>query len=353
MGDNGDTWLPISTMDDLLKRQNQAAGGGFDPEGLQGGDLNGGDGLQPKGPENDVGSGLELERGLERVAAQEAWLNEQASLPVENWLSSSRDNDFSTGSYRATKTTSELGEGQADRSLVVIDSRSDHWQKLSTDLPENADLLVLDENVSGTDQLKDLLDQNILSNPYTKIAIIAKEDADCVYFGSQELTFAGLSDEISVIRQSELLHADTSIRFFPAARQVEHSISVGGVSYDSSLEQYARGLIESSFDSATFFLAVESSFSPSKYVEVKNLARDFIDGVNSPTFGWADFEVASYRVNGAYLVGQNKILISEELKSNEQLLKKVLLEELGHWFDDSWDIKIQWVMRAICLHAKF
>ena len=67
-------------MDDLLKRQNQAAGGGFDPEGLQGGDLNGGDGLQPKGLENDVGSGLELERGLERVAAQEAWLNEQASF---------------------------------------------------------------------------------------------------------------------------------------------------------------------------------------------------------------------------------------------------------------------------------
>ena len=73
-------------MDDLLKRQNQAGAGGFEPESLQGGDLSGGDGLQPKGLENDVGSGLELERGLERVAAQEAWLNEQASLPVENWL---------------------------------------------------------------------------------------------------------------------------------------------------------------------------------------------------------------------------------------------------------------------------
>ena len=76
-------------MDDLLKRQNQAAAGGFD-EGLQGGDLNSGDELQSKGTENDVGSGLELERGLERVAAQEAWLNEQATLPVDNWLSTSR-----------------------------------------------------------------------------------------------------------------------------------------------------------------------------------------------------------------------------------------------------------------------
>ena len=46
------------------------------------------DGLQSRGLENDVGSGLELERGLERVAAQEAWLNDQTSLPVENWLTS-------------------------------------------------------------------------------------------------------------------------------------------------------------------------------------------------------------------------------------------------------------------------
>ena len=129
-------------MDDLLKRQNQAGAGGFEPESLQGGDLSGGDGLQPKGLENDVGSGLELERGLERVAAQEAWLNEQASLPVDNWLSTSRDNEISTGSYRADTTTSEFAEEKADRSLVVIDSRSGHWQKLRSDLPENTDFLV-------------------------------------------------------------------------------------------------------------------------------------------------------------------------------------------------------------------
>ena len=98
MGDNGDTWLPISTMDDLLKRQNQAGAGGFEPDGLQGGDLSGGDGLQSKGLENDVGSGPELERGLERVAAQEAWLNEQASLPVDNWLSTNGLKQLDIGS---------------------------------------------------------------------------------------------------------------------------------------------------------------------------------------------------------------------------------------------------------------
>ena len=113
-------------MDDLLKRQSQAGAGGFEPEGLQGGDLAGADGLQSKGLENDVGSGLELERGLERVAAQEAWLNEQASLPVENWLSRSGDNAISTGNYQTGATSYDSNNGAIDRSLVVIDSRSDH-----------------------------------------------------------------------------------------------------------------------------------------------------------------------------------------------------------------------------------
>ena len=75
-------------MDDLLKRQNAAGQGGFDPNSSDGGDLNGGDGLHPKPGESDVGSGLELDRSLQRVAAQEAWLNEQSQQPVESWLQS-------------------------------------------------------------------------------------------------------------------------------------------------------------------------------------------------------------------------------------------------------------------------
>ena len=67
-------------MDDLLKRQNQAAAGGFEPESLQGGDLSGGDGLQSKGLENDIGSGLELERGLVKRDAD--WKTSQNNVFV-------------------------------------------------------------------------------------------------------------------------------------------------------------------------------------------------------------------------------------------------------------------------------
>ena len=47
---------------------------------------------------------------------------------------------------------------------------------------------------------------------------------------------------------------------------------------------------------------------------------------------WADFGSSSVR--GAYLVGKNRILISDHLKENEVALQFVLLEEFGHWLDD-------------------
>ena len=49
---------PYPPMDDLLKRQNLAGQAGFDPNSLDGGDLNGVDGLHRKPGETDVGSGL-------------------------------------------------------------------------------------------------------------------------------------------------------------------------------------------------------------------------------------------------------------------------------------------------------
>ena len=58
-------------MDDLLKRHN-GNNGDLAREGLDGGEGLGADGLQPKQGQGDVGSGLELERSLEQVAAREA-----------------------------------------------------------------------------------------------------------------------------------------------------------------------------------------------------------------------------------------------------------------------------------------
>ncbi|QNJ13704.1 cell surface protein required for swimming motility [Synechococcus sp. A18-46.1] len=322
-------------MDDLLRRQNAGGQGGFDLNSPDGGDLSGGDSLHPRPGESDVGSGLELDRSLQRVAAHEAWLNEQSQLPVENWLQSHGGKQISLENFGVSSSAAEFTQADGDRSLVVVDSRSNHWEELSRDLSDNTDLLVLDEGLGGVDQVKEILSQNSVAKPYTKISLIASSDGDELSFGSQQLTIAELSDQISLIQQSGFNHFDTSISLFSASSQVTEAIAVRQLSEASNLEQQTRNLVEESIKSGAFASAVEASFSTSKHTLIESLAKDFVDGLKVPSFSWADFEVANYRVNGAYLTGQNTILISEEIRSNDTLLAKVLLEEIGHWFDDS------------------
>ena len=65
---------------------------------------------------------------------------------------------------------------------------------------------------------------------------------------------------------------------------------------------------------------------------MSNRIEKFLANEEYPSVEWADFGATSVR--GAYLVGENRILISDHLKGNEIALQFVLLEEFGHWLDD-------------------
>ena len=140
----------------FLKRQNVAGQGGFDPNSSDGGDLNGGDGLHRKPGESDVGSGLELDRSLQRVAAQEAWLNEQSSRPTENWFTCTGAKEVSLGELGSEAPA--LASPINSKGLIVVDPRTDQWDQLSNDISDNDDLLVLDLNKSGIEQIKEIVD---------------------------------------------------------------------------------------------------------------------------------------------------------------------------------------------------
>ena len=213
-------------MDDLLKRQNAAGQGGFDPNRADGGDLNGGDGLHPRPGESDVGSGLELDRSLQRVAAQEAWLNQQSQQPVESWLQSHGGQEISLENFGGSGSSSDFTQGGPERSLVVVDSRSNQWEELSRDLPDNTDLLVLDEGRSGINQLKDFLGQQSSGDAYRQISLIASSDIESVAFGSQGFDIAELTNEIGLIQESGLIGNGTGLQLFTASHVDLASVSV-------------------------------------------------------------------------------------------------------------------------------
>ena len=201
-------------MDDLLRRQNAAGQGVFDHNSSDGGDLNGGDGLHQKPGESDVGSGLELDRSLQRVAAQESWLNEQSIKPVESWLQSNVERPISIGGNDNRSTN--LKQDNRERNLVVIDSRSNQLHELTRDLPDGTDLLVLNDSKSGTGQLKDFLAQQPFEDGYSKVSLIGAKNNDRVNFGSDNFNVDSFSQEAELIQSTSVLSPETNLFLYTA-----------------------------------------------------------------------------------------------------------------------------------------
>ena len=163
-------------MDDLQKRHN-GSNDDLSRQGLDSPEAFGVDGPHLKQGQGDVGSGLELERSLEQVAAREAWLNEQSQLPVENWLIGADTADFSVPNGIHSQETPE--SLTRPRALLVIDARSNQWEPLSTHLPENTDLLLIDEHQSGFEQVESSVrfaQTNGVS--YEAVAFVASRSAE-------------------------------------------------------------------------------------------------------------------------------------------------------------------------------
>ena len=319
-------------MDDLLKRQNAAGQGGFDPNSSDGGDLNGGDGLHPKPGESDVGSGLELDRSLQRVAAQEAWLNEQSQQPVESWLQSHGGKQISLENFGGSDVSTDFTKSDADRSLVVVDSRSNQWEELSRDLSDNTDLLVLDDNRGGIDQLKDYFASHGSESRYSNISLIASAQGDVLSFGSEQFVASDLADAIASYQQSDFLGLGSSLQLFASEYQDVSTVSANGLrpaptSLISSLRQQIVDFSKSDLLDST----LSQAFGADKFESVRNRVDDFIAGKNAPSIELADF--GDFSVFGAYLVGENRIILSDSIKSGSRQ-NRILLEEFGHWLDD-------------------
>ena len=102
--------------------------------------------------EQQVGADDDLQRGLERVAALEAWLS--AGREQENGLNALGISRSDQIPLHQT-TTQGIGVSKdQDRTLVVVDSRLSNWQEVATGLPSDADLLLLNQRRSGYSKLK-------------------------------------------------------------------------------------------------------------------------------------------------------------------------------------------------------
>ena len=319
-------------MDDLLKRQNVAGQGGFDPNSADGGDLNGGDGLHRKPGESDVGSGLELDRSLQRVAAQEAWLNEQSRMPVESWLQTHSAQEISIDGIASSKNSISDDIG-SNKSLIVIDSRSNKCEELCENLPDNTDFLIIDSDQGGIDQFTTFLSESSNDVQYSDVSIIGSAKNDFIFFGSEILSSNQLAQQIGeFIGSSGLKYNNFKLYTSDLADSSIGVVNVGLIGSANNLLLNAKEVL-SNYDTTSQISNLSlGAFSGSKKVAISNNIDKFINGTIEPSVEWADFGDSS--IKGAYISEQSKILINSDLYGNKSVVDRVLIEEIGHWLDD-------------------
>ena len=216
--------------------------------------------------------------------------------------------------------------------LVVVDSRSNQWEELSKDLPDNTDLLVLDDNRGGVNQLKDFLGTQGSDSAYTQISLIGSADGDVISFGSEDFDAGELGAQISLIQQSELVADDVNLQLYAAPFVGANAVSVTILDPAPELLEVARDSLKEASLNGTLKLAANAAFTEDKFDQIDIRLNQFLTGESAPSIEWADFEADFVR--GAYLTGESKILLNRSLAKNHSTLENVLLEEFGHWLDD-------------------
>ncbi len=101
----------------------------------------------------NAGADAELQRSLEQVAAHESWLNAGNNKGVDLNVLGEQLAELSS-----PENFSSSVDGQSEsaiKTLVVVDTRVSNWQDIAESLPADADLLLLDEDRSGLQQIED------------------------------------------------------------------------------------------------------------------------------------------------------------------------------------------------------
>ena len=186
--------------------------------------------------EQQVGADDDLQRGLERVAALEAWLS--ADRTHANDLITLGDSQKDGIAHQPTISQGSGVRQEEEKTLVGIDSRLSNWQQVADALPSDADLLLLDLGRSGLQQVEEAaLSAKRDGSPYRAVALLGSQAEDGrIQFGDDDLSGKETSDanrrlaqlETGILGSAELkLFSDSPLAKLKWDRKVSHS-KVGG-----------------------------------------------------------------------------------------------------------------------------
>ena len=297
-------------MDPLEKRYDDQLEPQVQPQ-TDGGDLNTGGQTRGNSLWQDNALAGDLNRSLERVQQQEAWLQSQAQPQ------SLDGNNPSTELGRSNRQSSAQEQG-AD-TLLVVDTGLANWQQQLTGLGQQHDLLLVAPDQAGIQLLHDAL----AGRSYERVQLLL----DTTPSGVGTSWYLGRDALSGNLQQALALEPNVAVDLVEAP-----AIATTVVASADGLLGLARQSLQIAQEQGRLEAAVAGSFSEVNQAAVLAAAVAFLQGSQTPALQWARFERSNIR--GAYLSGSNTILLSEQLQeAPEPIVQAVLLEELGHWLE--------------------
>ena len=294
-----------------------------------------------------AGADAELQRSLEQVAAHESWLNAGNNKGVDLNVLGEQLAELSLP--ESFNTSGDGSSDSATRTLVVVDTRVSNWQEIAESLPADADLLLLDEDRSGLQQIEDTARSAQRTGlSYGAVALVgSSNDLGEVSLGSDTISTEedGAPNQRLSALETDLL-GGSRIRLFsdiPAEslqvpQETTETSSSNPVSTTIGAEANellvsARLNLRTAMANGTAATAIRYAFDETNQEGATAKLQKFLDGKTKPTIQWANFD--TQKIQGAFVASTNTILISEELKEsgNVSHLERVVLEEIGHWLE--------------------
>ncbi|MBM5820104.1 MAG: DUF4347 domain-containing protein, partial [Cyanobacteria bacterium K_DeepCast_150m_m2_101] len=245
-----------------------------------------------------------------------------------------------------------------------------NWQQLDANLPPETDLLLLDQQHSGLQQIGEHLSHQAPQRGYGGLMLVLPPgQAGCLELGSDRLHQAqlnGCRDQLSqwsrglqagapltlvvggtpadqqaleplLQELAALTHTEAQLAAAPvdtaataaAAPATSTPVSIGPAAPE--LLAQARADLQRALQARRLQAALVQAYGDTAALEVEPVLQLFLKGELEPQLHWARMEADG--INGAFVASHDLILVNQQLAAQAGLQRAVVLEELGHWLE--------------------
>ena len=114
---------------------------------------------------------------------------------------------------------------------------------------------------------------------------------------------------------------DVNLQLYAAPFVGANAVSVNILDPAPELLEVARDSLKEASLNGTLKLAANAAFTVDKFDEIQARLNQFLTGESAPSVEWADFDADA--ALGAYLIGENRILLNRSLANDHSTLENV------------------------------